>query len=81
MRSERVVSVNNELSAMLLSHCMTGPTGFLPGISRGGAKFIVTQISFVMLIFLLFSEQISEGTKFSEGEANCLRGPGGNDNP
>ena len=35
--------------------------GFLPGIffKGGGVKFIVMQISFVMLIFLLFSDQIS----------------------
>ena len=30
---------------------------------HGGAKSIVMQISFVMLIFLLFSDQISGGTK------------------
>ena len=41
--------------------------GFLPGIFRGGgAKSIVIQISFVMLIFLLFSDQISGGV--SEGD-------------
>ena len=33
-------------------------SGFLPGVfSGGGAKSIVMQISFVMLIFLLFSNQ------------------------
>ena len=32
-----------------------------------GAKSIVMQISFVMLIFLLFSDQISGGAKVSEG--------------
>ena len=35
--------------------------GFLPGIFSGGTKSIVMQISFVMLIFLLFSDQISRG--------------------
>ena len=38
----------------------------------GGAKSIVMQISFVKLIFLLFSDQIS-GRDKSRG-ANCLRG-------
>ena len=37
-----------------------------------GAKSIVMQICFVMLIFLLFSEQISGGSL--RGEANCPRG-------
>ena len=48
----------------------TPSASFLPGIflGGGGAKSIVTQISFVMLIFLLFSDQISGGG------ANCLRG-------
>ena len=50
-------------------------SGFLPGIFSGEAKSIVMQISFVMLIFLLFSDQISGGgAKVSEGWANCLRG-------
>ena len=49
-------------------------TGFLPGIfSGGGAKSIVMQISFVMPIFLLFSDQISGRQKSLRG-ANCLRG-------
>ena len=52
--------------------CEGHPTGFLPGIfSRGGAKSIVMQISFVML---LFSDQISQRGKVSEGGATCLRG-------
>ena len=43
-------------------------SGFLPGIfSGGGEKSIVMQISFVMLIFLLFSDQISEGQKSPRG--------------
>ena len=37
--------------------------GFLPGIFSGGAKPIVMQISFVMLIVLLFLDQISGGGK------------------
>ena len=40
-----------------------------------GAKSIVMQISFVMLIFLLFSDQILGG-EVSEGE-NCLPAPCG----
>ena len=47
-------------------------TGFLPGIFFSGAKSIVMQISFVMLIFLLFSDQISGGTKVSEGVGGKL---------
>ena len=35
----------------------------------GGAKPIVMQISFVMLIFLLFLDQIWGGAKVSEGGA------------
>ena len=48
-------------------------TGFLPGIFfGGGAKSTVMQISFVMLIFLLFLDQISgggvsEGGKLPQG--------------
>ena len=38
-----------------------------------GAKSIVMQISFVMQIFLLFSDKISGGQKSPRG-ANCLRG-------
>ena len=41
--------------------------GFLPGIFSGGGKTIVMQISFVMLIFVLFSDQISRRDKVSEG--------------
>ena len=49
--------------------------GFLPGITHilaffqqfRGAKSIVMQISFVMLIFLLFSDQISGGQTASGG--------------
>ena len=37
-------------------------SGFLPGIFLGEGEFIVMQISFVMLIFLLFSHQISGGS-------------------
>ena len=59
-------------------------TFFLPGIFSGGAKSIVMQISFVMLIFLLFSDQISGGGKVSEGQTasgghplpSCGRKPG-----
>ena len=42
-------------------------TGFLPGIFSGGAKYILMQISFVMLIFLLFSDEISGEAKVCEG--------------
>ena len=42
--------------------------GFLPGIFFMGAKSIVIQISIVMLIFLLFSDQISEEAKISGGQ-------------
>ena len=45
-------------------------TGFLLGIFFRGAKSIVMQISFVML---LFSDQISGRGKSFQG-ANCLRG-------
>ena len=38
----------------------------------GGGGSIVTQTSFIMLIFLLFSDQISGGQKSLRGE-NCLR--------
>ena len=38
-------------------------TGFLPGILSAGGKSIVIQISIFMLIFLLFSAQISERGK------------------
>ena len=50
------------------------PPGFLAGLfsGGGGAKSIVAQISFVMVIFLLFSDQIAGGGKVSEGWANCL---------
>ena len=47
----------------------TCPTGFLPGIFfffGGGRKSTVMQISFAMLIFLLFSDQTSGGGKVSE---------------
>ena len=40
-----------------------------------GAKSIVMQISFVLLIFLLFSDQISGGQKSLRG-ANCGAKPG-----
>ena len=46
-------------------------------LSGGGAKSIVTQLSFVMLIFLLFSDQISGG-KLPQGGAplpRCGRKP------
>ena len=39
-----------------------------------GAKSIVMQIYFVMLTFLLFSDQISGEQKSLRGGANCLRG-------
>ena len=45
----------------------TSPPGFLSGIFFRGHKLIVMQISIVMLIFLLFSDQTSGG-------ANCLWG-------
>ena len=49
--------------------------GFLPGIFIRG-KSIVMQISFVMLIFLLFSDQISgwevsKGRELPHGGASC----------
>ena len=48
--------------------------GFLPEIFSGiGGKSIVMQFSFVLLIFLLFSNQISGWQKSLRGE-NCLRG-------
>ena len=40
-----------------------------------GAKSIVMQISFVMLIFLLFSDKISGGQTASGGDAPCGRKP------
>ena len=49
-------------------------SGFLPGIFFGGGESIVRQISFVMPIFLLFSDQISGGGKSLWGGGNCLRG-------
>ena len=47
-------------------------SGFLPGIFfGGGAKSIVMQISFVMLSFLLFSNQfLLGGGKLLEGKAS-----------
>ena len=48
-------------------------SGFFPGIFQEGAKSIVMQISFVMLIFLLFSDPNFRGQKSLRG-ANCLRG-------
>ena len=45
--------------------------GFLLGFFSGGAKSIVVQISFVMLLFL---DQISGRGKSFQGGANCLRG-------
>ena len=53
-------------STFTLATCRTG---FLPGILFRGAKSIVMQISFVMLIFLLFSDQISGGK--SPRGVNC----------
>ena len=50
--------------------------------SGGGAKFIVMQISFVMLIFLLFPDQISgRGQTASGGRPlpPCGRKPGRRD--
>ena len=41
-------------------------TGFLPGFFQAEAKSIVMQISFVMLIFLLFSDRISGGGKLPQ---------------
>ena len=53
----------------------TRDTGFLPGIfGGGGAKSIVMKISFVMLIFLLFSDQISGGQKSPKGEGKLHQG-------
>ena len=43
------------------------PAFFWEFFSGEGAKSIVMQISIVMLIFLLFSDQISAGAKVSEG--------------
>ena len=44
-------------------------TGFLPGnFFRERVKSIVMKISFVMLIFLLFSDQISEAKVSEEGK-------------
>ena len=57
------------------THCFKySYAGFLPGFSQGGgARSIVMQMSFVMLNFLLFSDQIS-GDKSLRVGANCLRG-------
>ena len=44
-----------------------GPWLVAPGIFSGWAKFIVMQISFIMLIFLLFSDQISGKGKLPQG--------------
>ena len=41
---------------------------------QGEAKPIVMQISFIMLMFLLFSDQISGGKSLRGEGANCLRG-------
>ena len=51
--------------------------GFLQGIFSGeGAKSIVMQISFVVLIFLLLSNQISRGqTASGAPSAPCRRNP------
>ena len=47
---------------------LTTLPGFLPGIFRGGAKSVITQI------FILFSDQILEGGQTaSGGGANYLR--------
>ena len=48
-------------------------TGFLPGFFSG-AESIVIQISFVMLIFLLFSDQISGGGGKSVGGWQTVSG-------
>ena len=63
-----------ELQKLLMKYCNKGVSlpGFLPEIFSGVAKSIVMQIYFVMLIFLLFSDQISGG-KSLRG-ASCLRG-------
>ena len=47
-------------------------SGFLPGIFSGRQNLLLCKF-FVMLTFLLFSDQISGGQKSPRG-ANCLRG-------
>ena len=56
-----------ELQKLLIKYSNKGLrlSGFLPGIFSGGAKSIVMQISFVMLIFLLFSDHQSSIREFS----------------
>ena len=51
---------------------MTLISDFLPGLFFRGAKSTVMQISFVMLILILFSEQILGGKRLRGG--TCLRG-------
>ena len=46
---------------------LVGCAGFLPGIFSEGAKIYCYAISFVMLIFLLFSDQISGGVRGGGG--------------
>ena len=61
------------LVTLLVDYVSYRNAGFLPGIfSRG--KSIVMQISFVMLIFLLFWDQIS-GEKVSEGGQSASGAP------
>ena len=60
------VSKNIDLAVEYLQRDLD-KAGFLPGIFSGGDKSIAMQISFVMLIFLLFSDQILGGQKSPRG--------------
>ena len=70
---------NFGLKSYLLAVIVTADAGFLPGIFSRGTKSIM-KISFVVLFFLLFSDQILGGCKSLRGgqtakrRANCLRG-------
>ena len=49
--------------------------GFLPVIFSGGPKSIVMQIYFIMLIFLLLSDQISGGKSLWGGQTTSGGAP------
>ena len=65
--------ITNKSTRTCLNIFENSITGFLSGFFQG--KSIVMQISFVMLIFLLFSDQISggslQGGKLPHGGAPC----------
>ena len=55
------------------SHMEGQRLAFLQEFFQGGAKSIVMQVSFVMLIFYCYRTRFQGGAKVSEG-ASCLRG-------